>query len=321
MKIWNKILDEIKQKNHVAFMCVLDCKGSSPGRQGFKMYVTSDGHLHGSIGGGIMEHKLVELAKDKMSKGPFQPFVKRQIHRSGLEVDKSGMICSGEQLIAFYYIDQSIIGFLNELKAVVDSSREYSLILDQNGCRLGKYLGQTASYHFEMVENHIWQYIEPINNKPRVNILGGGHVGLALSQIMNLLGFYVAIYDNRNKLNTLEANIYSHEQHIVQFENISNVIPAGQDDYVVIMSFGYRTDEVCIKQLLHRNYKYFGVMGSKEKMNTLLHSLLTQGYSQEQVDKIHTPIGIQINSQTPMEIAISVAAEIISVKNLEKSKR
>ena len=102
LKIWSKILDEITQNKNLVFMCVLDSKGNSPGRQGFKMYVTSDGHLHGSIGRGILEHKLVELAKDKMSKGPFQPFVKRQIHRSDLEVDKSGMICSGEQLIAFY---------------------------------------------------------------------------------------------------------------------------------------------------------------------------------------------------------------------------
>ena len=95
MSIWDEILRRINEKEPLAFMYVIDSEGSSPGRQGFMMIVNGRGEMSGSIGGGIMEQKLVELAKSKLKAGEFKPFIKTQIHRK-VEVNHSGMICSGD---------------------------------------------------------------------------------------------------------------------------------------------------------------------------------------------------------------------------------
>jgi len=315
LDIWNKILNEIKEEKSLVLICVLESAGSSPGRKGFKMYVTSRHEIEGSIGGGIMEHKLIELAKNRLETGPFHPFIKKQIHRKDIDKEQSGMICSGEQIVAFYYFDYSSLSFLEEITSLSETENLSSVVLNQSGYSLATNPGNNSIHNFQLISPSEWQYTEVINHKPVLHIIGGGHVGLALSQVMQQLSFYVKIYDERNDLNTMDKNFFAHEKHIVNFQNIIDVIPYIKSHYVVIMSFGYRTDELCIKQLLQREYKYFGVMGSQHKMNTLFESLLKEGNDQKLLDKIYTPIGVQINSQTPMEIAISVAAEIIAVKN------
>jgi xanthine dehydrogenase accessory factor len=81
------------------------------------------------------------------------------------------------------------------------------------------------------------------------------------------------------------------------------------------MTLGYKFDEIVIRKLIDRDFRYFGVLGSRAKMQTLLRDLRKEGFDQKKLNQIRTPIGLQINSQTPEEIAISIAAEIIAVKN------
>jgi xanthine dehydrogenase accessory factor len=81
------------------------------------------------------------------------------------------------------------------------------------------------------------------------------------------------------------------------------------------MSFGYRTDDIIIRRLLDKKYKFIGMLGSQEKMKTLYKNLLADGFSQEQIDQVYAPIGLDIKSETAAEIAISVAAQLIQIKN------
>ena len=83
------------------------------------------------------------------------------------------------------------------------------------------------------------------------------------------------------------------------------------------MTLGYRSDEIVIRQLMDKNFRYFGVLGSKAKMATLMKELRAEGFDEVKLTRIHTPIGLPINSHTPEEIAVSIAAEIIAVKNSE----
>ena len=89
MTIWNDILTELDNDQQVVLMVVLESKGSSPGRQGFKMMVSSSSKLSGSIGGGFMEHKLVELCRQKLLISEFTPFFKKQIHQDSIAKNKS----------------------------------------------------------------------------------------------------------------------------------------------------------------------------------------------------------------------------------------
>ena len=81
------------------------------------------------------------------------------------------------------------------------------------------------------------------------------------------------------------------------------------------MTLGYMSDEMVIRSLFIRDFKYFGVLGSKAKMKKLLTTLEKEGFDKDRLSRIRTPIGLHINSRTPEEIAISITAEIISVKN------
>ena len=111
-------------------------------------------------------------------------------------------------------------------------------------------------------------------------------------------------------------NDFAHEKKVVNtYEELAGIISSGNNNYVVIMTFGYRSDDVAIRALLGNNYKYFGVLGSKNKIEKMFEEYRKEGIPETQLKKIHAPIGIQIKSQTPEEIAISIAAEIIKVKN------
>ena len=134
------------------------------------------------------------------------------------------------------------------------------------------------------------------------------------------MDFYISLFDDRPHLNTLAKNKFVHRKHIIEsYEQIDGFIPSGANVYVVVMTLGYQSDETVIRRLLEKQFKYFGVLGSKAKMRTLLCNLEKENFPKEKLNRIHTPIGLPINSRTPEEIAVSIAAQIILVKN-RKSK-
>src|SRR6476620_5706764 len=103
LSIWKLVIQSLQQNISVMLLYVLESHGSSPGRQGFFMAVNANGAMEGSIGGGIMEHKFVEMANEKLRVGSQESGVKRQVHDK-LATNQSGMICSGEQTILLYPI-------------------------------------------------------------------------------------------------------------------------------------------------------------------------------------------------------------------------
>ena len=149
-------------------------------------------------------------------------------------------------------------------------------------------------------------------------VFGGGHVGLALSKIFSNLNFKTVLFDNRSELNTFNENRFANEKHIVDYRSVADLVPEGFNVYVVIVTFAHKSDEQVLEQMLPKNVKYLGAMGSDKKIKTIFDHLTEKGYTKEQLSKVHAPIGLPINSETPAEIAISIAAEIIAVKNGKK---
>jgi xanthine dehydrogenase accessory factor len=130
------------------------------------------------------------------------------------------------------------------------------------------------------------------------------------------MDFQISLYDTRENLNTFVLNSFVHQKKILtDYQELETMVPSGSNQYVVIMTFGYRTDAIAIKALLHKQFKYMGVLGSSKKMQQLFTDFASQGIPSDQLAHIHTPIGIQIKSETPEEIAVSIAAQIIQVKN------
>ena len=138
---------------------------------------------------------------------------------------------------------------------------------------------------------------------------------MAVSQLFKQLNFHVVVFDNRRQLNTLEVNNYAHQKHVIDYTTIQKHIKEGKDSYIAIMTNKYTDDKLVLSQLIRKNYKFIGVLGSKAKLKTMWEVLLKEGFTQQELDSVFAPIGIHIKSETPEEIAVSIAAEIIEVKN------
>ena len=313
INFWQTILSELQLSRHVSLLYLVTSNGSSPGRQGFYMAVFESDEIVGSIGGGIMEHKLVELAKAKLSNSDNSISLKRQIHSDSVNENKSGMICSGEQTICLLLIGNNEKNIIQAIISNIETKGDKYLKLSSNGLELVNNKNLKSAFSFTQ-NNHHWEYLENLNFKNTIHIIGSGHVGLALSRQMSWLGFHVVIYDDREKLNTFASNKWADEKIIIDYANIKEQIPA-KSDYVVLVSFGYKTDKKILEQLLGNQFKYLGMMGSKSKTKALLKALKEEGFEESHLSKLHAPIGIDIQSKTPEEIAVSIAAEIIEVKN------
>lgn len=295
-------------------LLVLESEGSSPGRQGFKMVVGPDGQLAGSVGGGIMEHKLVEKARDMLRKGESEPFIKRQIHSKSARANQSGMICSGEQRLVLIPLQVSELPVIASILQAMDASSPGTIRVDRGGLQFDAAPAERP-YAFQYTSDDAWRYAEKIGYKDTVHIIGGGHVGLATSRIFAQLDFRVVVYDDRPGLNTMATNKWAHERIVTPYEGLADYIPEGPQHFVVVMTFGYRGDDVAVRALLGRSYAYFGMMGSKAKVAQLIDGLKADGFAARDIAALRTPIGLPINSRTPAEIGISVAAEVIAVRN------
>lgn len=298
LDFFKKVQQILQEEKRLILLVVIANEGSSPGRKGFKMIVSKQ-QMYGTVGGGIMEHKLVEYAENLLEKPRFEPFIKHQIHDKSAPKDQSGMICSGQQTIAFYDIDLSYFSLTEEIL----SDEVITLYYSNHGIEIDE------------PKNYKWLYSESNSLPQKAYIIGGGHVGLALSEVLSKLNFEIHLLDHRENLNTMTANHFVQSKAVVEFESIENHIQEGENIYVIIMSFGYRTDDIIIRRLLDKKFKYIGMLGSATKINTLFKNLLLDGFDESQINKVQAPIGINIKSETTYEIAISIAAQLINVKN------
>ena len=315
LEVWEFVRKRLQRGAPVALLAVLHHEGSSPGRQGFKMAVRISGEMCGSVGGGIMEHKLVELAKKMLAENQKKPVLKHQIHSKLAPQNQSGMICSGHQSVGIYPLHASDLPEIEQIIAAFKNRQKGVLQLIEKGIRFFSDLSQPVRYTFSSQKPTVWQYTEVIPKREAVYIVGGGHVALAFSHILQTLDFELHLFDDREDLKTFNENQYVDFKTITPFSRLSELIPEGDQNYVVIMTFGYRSDKEALKQLAGKNFKYLGLMGSQTKVNQLFSELREEGIAEEALQKVYSPIGVPINSETPAEIAISVAAQIIQIRN------
>ncbi|MBS1626368.1 MAG: XdhC family protein [Bacteroidetes bacterium] len=307
MSVWNFIENKLQHNHNVMLLFVAESIGSSPGKAGFLLAVANDDSFNGTIGGGIMEYKLVEKAKSLLQQNHQTIFLQEQYHDKTHAKNQSGMICSGSQKIIFIPLSEKNLTTIHS----INNQTKKSFSITPNSFKTNDF----ELTEWKYVDENNWQYTQNIIQQNVIHIIGGGHCGLALSALMNFLGFYIHIYDDRENLNTMEENYYAHKKHLVHYENINNYLKTSDKDYVVLMTIGYRTDKIILSQIITNTYHYLGLLGSPKKIDTLFTELKQEGISIHILNKVHTPIGININSQTTQEIAVSIAAEIIKVKN------
>jgi xanthine dehydrogenase accessory factor len=315
---WQLIASSLENDIPVLLFYVVESIGSSPGRKGFFMALNGKHEMEGSIGGGIMEYKFIELGKEFLKENEKTSIIKRQVHDKKAGLNKSGMICSGEQTLLIYPVAKRNKETIQQIIDLLIRHETGSIEISPGGILLTNNIREES---FQLLNENEWTYNQNIGYQNHLYIIGGGHCSLALSDLMSTMDFYIQVFDIRPDLNTVEKNYSAHEKILTEsYTQLDNIIAGGNNHYVVIMTFGYRSDDEALRALMNKEFKYLGVMGSKKKIEKMFETYRREGILQTTLDKIQAPIGMQINSRTPEEIAVSIAAEIIKVKNQGQKK-
>lgn len=159
--------------------------------------------------------------------------------------------------------------------------------------------------------------IERIIGKPQLVICGGGHIALSLASMAKMLDFNVIVIDDREEFANKER--FPEADNIIcdNFSNALDNILFNKNSYFVIVTRGHKADQECLEKILKNEFRYLGMIGSKAKVANSIRQLLEKGYTKEDINKVHAPIGISINAKTPAEISVSILAQIIQDKNNE----
>lgn len=310
---WKTFLTVLEQGKNAVLVVIINQTGSAPNVPGAKMYVTLD-NIIGTVGGGISEHNLFDRARTLLREGKFSVETVHMEHNDTAQKNRSGMICDGSQTFAMILLGKQDILTIKEIIEAYAKARPGILTINEKSICFDSSNTLTGDRIYTE-KGTTWTYQENIGIQDRLFIIGGGHVALALSCIIETLGFHITVIDNRRKLPTMVTNTYAHEKKVMSYDNIATIIPEGDKVYIVIMTYAHISDELVLEEIITKKYRYIGMMASSAKKRTIFTNLEKRGVSKDLLDSVHSPIGVSINSNTPEEIAISIAAEIILVKN------
>jgi xanthine dehydrogenase accessory factor len=161
--------------------------------------------------------------------------------------------------------------------------------------------------------------VEPLEATPRIVIFGGGHISLALHRLCSMLGFHTTVTDDRPHFANAER-FPGAEVLACPFEQQLEHLSLTPATCVVIVTRGHEADEVVLQRVLDKPLRYLGLIGSRSKWKRIRANLADKGFTEEQLDRVVCPIGLDIWAETPEEIAVAVAAQLIQIKNAEGPK-
>jgi xanthine dehydrogenase accessory factor len=158
-------------------------------------------------------------------------------------------------------------------------------------------------------------FIEVISKGQLLMILGGGHIGLELYRMAISAGFSVVVVDERAEY--VSSHRFPKAERLLNCKvddpKVAELVD--KNSYIVVITHEHKQDKLAVKSLVDLDYKYLGMIGSKRKVKITLEALQNEGVPKEKLMNIYTPIGLDINARTPTEIAVSILAEIIFIKN------
>ncbi len=253
-------LAEIERSIKSAALCVITkSEGSTPRHVGSKMLVYPDGHFIGTVGGGDLEHRVMEEAEAALT--------------------------DGEPRLLHYNMSDPARG-------------------DPGVCG-----GQVEVF------------VEPILPPPTLLIIGGGHVGIAVAHLAKWLGFYVAVSDDRPDFCNPETIPDADAYYVCPMAELPGRVDIDRRTFVILTTRGSSIDAEGLPKLLDTPARYIGVIGSKRRWATTVKELKAGGASSEKIAFVHSPMGLELQAETPREIAVSILAEILMIQGKGTGKK
>jgi len=308
---WQWIGESLAAGEPVTLLLVVDSCGSSPGKSGAKMAVSANGVI-GTIGGGAVEHGLIESARAAMAKGESEPTLVSRAHHATETGTSSGMICGGEQTVLAYPCRIQERSLFEQVAECCRLRMPRRLVVSRRGLRLIDADAPGFSAHFDPGTD--WHYQEVIGLRKCAYIIGGGHVSLMLSKVLDLLDFDSIVIDEREGIDAMQSNGVAWKKIVTPYAEIDQAVPEGPEVFIVIMTHSHRTDAQVLAKLATKHVPYLGLLGSRKKIASIREALSGQ-VPEQTLQRLHAPIGLPIKSHTPAEIAISIAAELVQFTN------
>jgi len=347
------ILNCLNQSTPFALATIITSKGSTPRTSGSKMVVLSNGQIKGTIGGGLVEARVIETCLGMIDMMPvlqcqIKSFILNQELKDGLD-----MVCGGDLtvLIETFGPESSpgLIQIFTEMAAQENEGKKAVLVSLMKGISSGTFTTQKClvlpggkvigpnlvpkalfdaigdnrfSGPAPVIQNHNLQefIIEPGQPNDTLYIFGAGHVGLQLAKMAHLTDFRTIVVDDRSEFVNVKRFKHAHTLHVADkfstvFEElIKKELAIDKNSYIVILTRGHLHDQTVLDQAVKTKAAYIGMIGSRRKRDQIYANLIKKGVSQEILDKVYSPIGLGIDSETPAEIAVSIIGEIIQVR-------
>jgi xanthine dehydrogenase accessory factor len=322
--------------------------GSAPRAVGAKYLIRADGSSVGSIGGGCVEAEVWQEAQKVMEtqKGRILHF-----ELTSEQLAEGGLICGGNVDIFLESLEEDFLNIYQEaarirqkggsaiLATLVSVEGDFpkgeglKILIKTSGEKIGSLFGGVELEKKILSEGEILLkekrqkvsvlssehrkmevLLEPVFCEPTVYIFGGGHISVQLAPLVEKVHFRVVVIDDREMFANRERFPEVDEVIVSEFEKCFEQIEIDDSSYIVIVTRGHLYDGFVLEQAIKTNARYIGMIGSKKKIRTLYQSLKKKGISKEALNQVHAPIGLEINSETPEEIAVSIAAELIKVR-------
>ncbi len=306
--LFEQLLSELKSGKNCVLVTLIDGSGSTPRGAGAQMLVGDAGRLAGTIGGGAVEKLSEELALSLLQKK------QSALRTFTLRPEDVGMVCGGAVTAHFQFVDASWTAVANEALAYITRHIPAMLTLYESGSMPTLTAGTGAFCR----ENGAVTL--PLEVGERAIIFGAGHVAQSLCPLLASVGFYPVVFDNRPELATKELFPTAADVICGDFSRIADYLSITAEDYLVVMTNAHANDMEVEDQLLRGEFAYLGVIGSKRKTLAVNEQLRSRGITDEQLQTVHTPIGVPIGAVTPAELAVSIAGEMIAERALRRGE-
>jgi len=310
--------------------------------------VFQDGTLVGSIGGGVLEARVVTAAKGLMGRNAALVL---EVLMTGKDVAGTDMICGGRvdvlvQGITYDHIQKYEV--LKKIEEVIEKGREGVLVTgplpdagreanvdmlfyqhEAKRCgtiggdeKLIEFIEQRARGILGSNTVCLVRYgpqglpfvFDPLYSQPTVIIFGGGHISLHLAPLLTMVDFRVIVVDDRKAFANHERFPKVDQIVVTEFENCFEELELTSETFCVIVTRGHLHDKTVLENVINHPVQYVGMIGSRRKRNMIYEALKEQGISPERLKEVYAPIGLDIGAETPEAIAIAIAAELIKVR-------
>ena len=317
---WNDLLSHLR-KGEPAFLCLIAHNTiHSPGTRGAKMFVREDGSIVGTIGGGGMEADVIEKGVAALDGDTFEPHHETLVHRKTGENEEgkeSGLICAGKQTHVYYVCrPERDLEAVHEIVRRIDDDEAGLVEIDSAGMRIGDEAtidAKTPPVRLDESESEgEWTYEEEIVNWKRAAVVGGGHVGAAVCRQLSVLGYTVENFDVRPHIFDERDEEWADYTHVVDdYEECGDLVRYPSLTHAIVVTSDQPSDVRALLGLHGLPFPYIGAMGSPAKIHKIREDLADESVPESWFDDVRAPIGLDMTSNKPAEIAVSIAAELL----------